>query len=526
MNKKIIITLVLALFMSSMLVVAPVSAVSEDEISDSIEAGLAWLATKQNADGSWGSGYKTAQTGIAVLKFIDYVKEVPGIDSWTDPDYVYHEVVVDGLNYLFRNAYYVPIGVKTYGDPDTLDNDLGIRFNGFDDYETSIALMAIGATMTPALTVTEPGAINGVSYADVVQDIVDYLSYTQRESVNARGGWGYQGDPNWADNSVSGYASLGLGYAQNFGATIPDFVKDELAHWISIIQSPAGYSYYRPPAVWSDPYGDLLLRTGNLLYQMALVGMPIEDPNVQAALSYIENNWALAGSYYQRVYCMMKGLEAYEIDDEISVGVTGDWYNETASWIVGNQNADGSWPRDPHDYYSPYSMTTAWALLTLEKAVAHVETKVKASVDIKPGSWPNPFNKDAKGVVSIAISGSEGFDVTTIDPASVRLHFNEIVEGGENISAIRWSYEDVATPYPTPNAEEAEGWDENGDGYVDLVLKFSREEITGLTTCEEEDKSYWKLYLTGNLDEDNGGKALEGFDWIRIESAKQKGKNK
>jgi hypothetical protein len=518
---KILSIITVALMLTSILMVLPVSAATEDEIEASIALGLPWLAAQQYPDGSWGPGYSVARTGLAVLKFIDYVKEVPEVDSWTDPAYVYHDVVVDGLNYLFSYGYYVPISVQTHGDPDTLDNDMGIRFTGFDDYETSIALMALGATMTPGLTVTASGPLNGVTYADVVQDVVDYLSYVQRESTYARGGWGYEGDPDWADNSVSGYASLGLGYAQAFGATIPQFVKDELAHWISIIQSPAGYSYYRPPAVWPDPYEDLLLRTGNLLYQMALVGMPVDDPNVQLALSYIESSWALGGNSFQRAYCLMKGLEAYGIEDEISVGVSGDWFDELSTYIVTTQLPAGNWPGDPHDYYPPHAMTASWALLTLEKAVA--VPRITVSVDIKPGSWPNPFNKDAKGVFSVAICGTEEFDVTTIDPASVMLYFDEVVEEA-CVAPLRWSVEDVATPYETPNKEVAEGWDEEGDGFDDLVLKFSREEVTGLMVCDEEDMSYWKLYLTGNLKEEEGGTAIEGFDWIRIQMNKGKKK--
>ena len=239
MKKKLISLVLLTILLTTAFSVIPGTyAATEEDIEASIELGISYLASVQNPDGSWGDGYYVSKTGLAVLKFIDYVKEVPGIDSWTDPDYIYHDVVVNGLNYLFKEGYYVDISIQTYGDPDTLDNDQGITFVGFDDYEVSIVLMALGATMTPSLTVTAPGPLNGVTYADVVQDIVDYLSYTQRESTYARGGWGYEGEADWADNSVSGYAALGLGYAQAFGATIPQFVKDELTYWISIIQSP------------------------------------------------------------------------------------------------------------------------------------------------------------------------------------------------------------------------------------------------------------------------------------------------
>jgi len=515
MEKKIVATIISLVLLFPMLTIVSGFAATEEEIEDSIALGLSWLALQQDADGHWGTYSVIAKTGLAVLKFIDHVKEVPDIDSWTDPDYVYHDVVVDGLNFLFSEMYYVNISVQTYGDPDTLDNDKGIRFIGFDDYETSIALMALGATMTPGLTVTDPGPFNGTTYADVVQDIVDYLSYTQRESANARGGWGYEGDPTWADNSVSGYASLG--YAQTFGATIPQFVKDELSHWIGIIQSPAGYSYYRPLAVWPDPYGDHLLRTGNLLYEMALVGMPVGHPNVTSALTYIENNWALGGNSYQRAFCLMKGLEAYGIEDEISVGGSGDWFNETSTYIVSTQNANGSWPNDPHDGDDPYPLTAAWALLTLEKSVAI--PMITVSIDLKPGSWPNPINK---GVISVAICGTEDFDVMTIDPSTVML-FNETSESG--VAPLRWSYEDAATPYPDETPDDPDGHEETGDGIMDLVLKYDTQEVvTMLSLCGYDDWEYVKLSLMGNLFDEEGGTPIEGFDWVRIQSPKGKGK--
>jgi len=490
------------------LLTIPAQAATEEEIEASIALGVPWLASQQNPDGSWSYTYKTAQTSFAVLKLIDYVKEVPEIDSWTDPSYIYHYEVVDGLNYLFNRAYTVPISVQPAGDPDTRVNGLGVRFIGFDDYETSIALMALGATMTPTRTVTV-GPLTGETYADVVQDIVDYLSYVQRESTWARGGWGYQGNPDWADNSVSGYAALGLGYAQSFGATIPQFVKDELTHWIGIIQSPAGYSYYRPPAVWGDPYGDLLLRTGNLLYEMALVGMPVEDANVQAALTYIEANWALGGNSYQRAYCLMKGLEAYGITDEMSVGTSGDWFDELSTYIVSTQNdPPGNWPRDPHDYYSPYSMTVAWALLTLEKSVAIPQITVY--VDIKPGSCPNPLNVKDKGVLPVAILGTEDFDVSTIDPSTIVL---------EGVYPLRWALEDVATPF---DGEECECTTEGSDGFMDLTLKFNTQEIIG-ELGDVTDGEVRPLYLTGNLMEEFGGTLIEGSDCVIIK-AKNLGK--
>ena len=65
-------------------------------------------------------------------------------------------------------------------------------------------------------------------------------------------------------------------------------------------------------------------------------------------------------------------------------------------------------------------------------------------VDIKPASWPNPFQLKSKGVLPVAICGTEDFDVLTIDPATVELTLEGL---GVGVSPLRWSYKDVATPY-------------------------------------------------------------------------------
>lgn len=138
--------------------------------------------------------------------------------------------------------------------------------------------------------------------------------------------------------------------------------------------------------------------------------------------------------------------------------------------------------------------------------------EIPVHVDIKPGSWPNPLNLKSKGVLSLAICGTEDFDVTTIDPASVRL----TIEGldGEGVPPLRWSYEDVATPYI---GEDCGGHDLDGDGYLDLTLKFKTQEVIetlGLDAFSDGDMVI--IVLTGNLKEEFDGTAIIGQDCIGI----------
>jgi hypothetical protein len=98
-------------------------------------------------------------------------------------------------------------------------------------------------------------------------------------------------------------------------------------------------------------------------------------------------------------------------------------------------------------------------------------------VDIRPGSCKNPVNRVSRGVLPVAILGSEYFDVETIDPSSILL---------EGFPADKWSIEDVGA------IEECDG----KDGYPDLVLKWDSELIkVALSNTSKGDE--FLLRLTG-----------------------------
>lgn len=135
---------------------------------------------------------------------------------------------------------------------------------------------------------------------------------------------------------------------------------------------------------------------------------------------------------------------------------------------------------------------------------------VPVMIDIKPGSCPNPLNTKSKGVLPVAVLGTDDFDVTTIDPATIRL----TREGNEvGVSPLRWSYEDVATPF---EGELCECHDLNGDGYLDLTLKFSSQEVTDTLDLEGEAGNTIPLFLTGSLTEEADGTPIDGSDCVWV----------
>jgi len=59
------------------------------------------------------------------------------------------------------------------------------------------------------------------------------------------------------------------------------------------------------------------------------------------------------------------------------------------------------------------------------------------SVDVKPGSCPNAFNRGEKGVLPVALVGDADFDATLVDPTSVTLN---------GVPAKMWEIKDTAKP--------------------------------------------------------------------------------
>jgi hypothetical protein len=129
-------------------------------------------------------------------------------------------------------------------------------------------------------------------------------------------------------------------------------------------------------------------------------------------------------------------------------------------------------------------------------------------VDINPGSCPNPLNlkgnnNHGRAVLPVAILGTDDFDVHDIDPSTIML---------EGIPAVRWSFEDVASPYTYEN--DSCSCDTAGpDGVEDLTLKFYRADMVAVL-YEAGHGDIVPLTLTGMLYDST---MIEGTDcvWIR-----------
>jgi len=137
---------------------------------------------------------------------------------------------------------------------------------------------------------------------------------------------------------------------------------------------------------------------------------------------------------------------------------------------------------------------------------------IDTAVDIKPGSCPNPLNVGSRGVLPVAILGTDDFDVRMVDPASVKL---------VGVPPLRWDYEDVSTPfYPVTGKEsELDCTEEGPDGFLDLTLKFDKQAIVAAIEAElgpVNDGDVIVLPLTADLKQEHGGTPVEGEDVVII----------
>jgi hypothetical protein len=160
---------------------------------------------------------------------------------------------------------------------------------------------------------------------------------------------------------------------------------------------------------------------------------------------------------------------------------------------------------------SSYIHPLSWDLILIYKLTAsyNLRVEIAVSVDIKPQSCPNPINSKSQGVLPVAILGTADFDVTQVDPSSVRI---------EGVAPMRWNYEDVATPFEpyTGKGDCVSDCTYAGlDGYMDLTLKFDTKEII-TAIGEVSDGNCVLLQVTGNLKEEFGSIPIKGEDVVIV----------
>lgn len=284
--------------------------------------------------------------------------------------------------------------------------------------------------------------------------------------------------------------------------------------WIPKAPMLTGVSY--PAAVCSD--NKIWVFGGVASFHPTTITKEIQiyDPSA--------NTWESGGDMHWK----LNGMQAIVYNNDIWLFASSLYDEGTADW-VDNEYAyqfspeTSEWTRHPfprtltlpiEPYYgSKLALINGYVYLThtydttthenSERAfkVKICELALTVAVDIKPGSCPNPLNVKNKGLLPVAILGTEDFDVNGIDMASIRL---------EDVAPIRSSYEDVATPVVDGN--ECDCNSAGPDDYTDLTLKFKTQEIVE-ALGDVNDGDVLSLTLTGSLSDET---PIEGEDCVSI----------
>ena len=389
-------------------------------INMAIDEGLWYLHTHLNrgtyASGSPGYdqpygywqdtayGYHLAATGSAVDAFQLHGSKA-NTDYDTDP---YVETVQRALNYVLCHTYDYPISVQPAGNPDTNGNAIGLVANHTDylddnrqTYIGGICMVALASSgASNRLAAVGGDNVYGRTYAEIVQDMVDFFAYGQVDSVSGRGGWRYYANFFGSDMSTTQWPPLGmLAAEENMGSTVPPFVRSELIYFLDYTQHTAcdfnngGFGY----SVDINLPNCTKAAAGIISHEF--LGTPLTDLKVESAIGFLYRHWNDAGGGwdYQRLlgnsygmYGVMKAMRIPEPDitsiTEFDCTIPGqtinnfDWYYSPdsepreglAHYIVRTQQSNGSWDDvpGPNPVYDEFC--TGWRTLILLKGVATI----------------------------------------------------------------------------------------------------------------------------------------------------------
>jgi hypothetical protein len=403
------------------------------------------------------------------IETISPLNDPLGLDWYADPTRGYAQYIVDGQ--------------QTDG-----------AWNG--GYWSDHPLMSAWAILTLKKTVVQPGPV-----ADAGPDVPSHPPLIE---ITFDGTGSYHRDP---DRNI-------IQYIWDFGDGSPPAEGANVTHGFPAVYNPDG------SIDWAATMRD---------YTVTLTVFDDSDPTLSdsdtAVVHITMPPWppvADANGPYTIFPCWsltLDGSGSYDANGELYPDPDHPWHSEIVSWEWDLDN-DGDYDDASGDtttwsncgigvYIVGLRVTNSFGESDEVDTVIHViDTTPAVPIDIKPSSCPNPLNVGEKGVLPIAILGTESFDVSIVDPATVRL---------EGISPLRWSLEDVATPYePFIGKQGAYDCNDTGqDGYIDLTLKFKAQEIVA-AIGDVSDGEVLVFHLLANLKEEYGGTPIMGEDVVLI----------
>lgn len=283
-----------------------------------VEKGLAYLASRQQPDGSFGAERNGQNVGIVSLACIAFMADgnLPGRGK-------YGANVEKGLGFILRNA----------------------QENGL-----IAADMAQGPMYGHGFATLFLGEIYGMTRDERVREALVKAVRLIATTQNAEGGWRYHPVPFDADLSVTICQIMGLRSARNAGVSVPKETIDKAISYVRTAQNPDGGFKY-------------MLNSGGSAFPRSAAGVAslyyagiYNDNALQRGLDYLvaRKRESLAGGGGHFHYGQYYAVQAMYL---AGGKYWADWYPEVRDQLVKQQQPDGSWSSEHgNDYGSAMSL--------------------------------------------------------------------------------------------------------------------------------------------------------------------------
>ncbi len=293
--------------------------IDDAAIQKAVERGLAYLASSQNKDGSWGGGSYSRHVGITGLAAMAMMSQgnLPGRGQ-------YGNNVRRAISFILKN-----------GNPHS-------GFIGRGDnarmYGHGFATLALAEAY---------GMEQNDGLRDGLKKAIRLIITAQKPD----GGWRYEPNPmGMSDLSVTVCQVMALRAARNAGIKVPKKVIDKAIEYVKKSANPDGSFRY------------MLGSTGRS-YPLTAAGLTTlfgageyDSPEIKAGLEYLKGGRPGNFShYYYGYYYAAQAM--YQAGKEY----WNDWHKRVVGELLAKQQGDGSWGGEVSDEYC-----TAMACIVLQ----------------------------------------------------------------------------------------------------------------------------------------------------------------
>lgn len=312
-----------------------------ERVKVSVDAGLAWLASQIDREGSFSAGARTngqpALTALSIMAFLSRGHR-PGIGP-------YGEALNRAID--FTLSCQKPSGLICYGSYDAES-----AFNASDTYNHAISMLMLGEVF---------GMTTGERSIRLRQAIEKGLAFTHGlwitpKSPGETGGWRYLHSRFQSDLSVTGWYVASLRSLKNAGFDVPKEVMDRTSQYVVYCYNDSARAFsYRGPM---QPRFTAAM-TGAGILSLALAGQP-SHPCAIAAGETLSRQQFTAGMPRCYYACYYATQAAAQLSGKTWIAV----YRNVASFLLPGQMQDGQWPPLDQPEYGPV-YSTSLAVLSL-----------------------------------------------------------------------------------------------------------------------------------------------------------------